>query len=216
MLGIQVLVTKPSSALWNKVSFPFTGTFLKYSPTLQEVSGLCTSPYLVSENLQLPGIFFSKYQFYDYIHVHVDVWIQISELRWDTWDFLFWYFERVCFCSPGWPGIGDPPDCWDYRCVAPPRKDLCAKVPQLLYSHLDERLSRDAQWKWACHATVPCFSSWLFPVPICSQASCPALTLFSALLLTFLADWFLYVETVQRLHFTSWWLHLFLMLLLKV
>ena len=130
--------------------------------------------------------------------------------------FLFWYFERVLFCSPGWPGIGDPPDCWDYTCVTPPRRDLCAKVPQLLCSHLDERLSRDAQWKWASHATVPCFSSWLFPVPICSQASYPALTLISTLLLTFLTDWFLYVETVRHLHFTSWWLHLFLVLLLKV
>lgn len=59
--------------------------------------------------------------------------------------FLFWYFERVSFCSPGWPGIGDPPDCCDYRCVTPPRRDLCAKVPQLLCSHFDERLSRGAQ-----------------------------------------------------------------------
>lgn len=65
--------------------------------------------------------------------------------------FLFWYFERVSFCSPGWPGIGDPPDCWDYRCVTPPscsevirmsgcletRSESEPAMPLCLVSHLD-------------------------------------------------------------------------------
>lgn len=59
---------------------------------------------------------------------------------------LFGYFERVLFCSPGWPGISGPPDYGDYRCVCPPppSKDVFTEVPQLLYNHLG-KAARDAQ-----------------------------------------------------------------------
>lgn len=94
-----------------------------------------------------------------FFHVHVDVWIQILKKRLPTTQnyceihgtFCFGYFERVLFCSPGWPGISDPPDDWDYRYVSPqPSKDLFTEVPQLLYNHLGKQLEMRSESE-PCH-----------------------------------------------------------------
>lgn len=70
--------------------------------------------------------------------------------------FCFGIFERVSFCSPGWPGIGDPRDYWDYRCVTPPRRDLCAKVPQLLCS-LETRSESEPAMPLCLVSHLDCF-----------------------------------------------------------
>lgn len=55
------------------------------------------------------------------------------------------------FCSPGWPGISDPPDDWDYSYVSPqPSKDLFTEVPQLLYNHLGKQLEMRSESE-PCH-----------------------------------------------------------------
>lgn len=66
-------------------------------------------------------------------------------------------FERVLFCSPGWPGISDPPDCWDYRYVSsPPSKDLFTQVPWLLFIVIWGKQLEVRSEGEPCHTTVPC------------------------------------------------------------
>lgn len=84
--------------------------------------------------------------------------------------FLFWFFERVLFCSPGWPGITDPPNGWDYRCVSPHPARIC-----LLKSHSCFIVT----WISSClemrsesepyHATVPCLVSLISHLEDCFQ-----------------------------------------------